>query len=295
MASEPQSNSGNDFEETPQESSSFGEPPPFKPGSKDVQSDGSNNEKETPPTKNHNWQKRHSTIGIVVNAVLCLLTLATFWVTRDSVSVAKDALEDSRKKDSVAASKQIIIDSFENIERTQRDIKDSLTIDLANRSLQTQITSIKETQKEFEIESRPLVQIVDFNIDSIGIDVNTVAKWNIANLGKFPARILSTKTVFMYDDNRSVEYMKRLKQGNEIIVNFSISNEAKIPITISGVFHNEERFNRYREGKSFFYLFGEYKYESFVTKKRFLYSFIYRISAFPRFNVIVLKSDDKEM
>jgi len=63
---------------------------------------------------------------------------------------------------------------------------------LQQKILNSQINSLKETQREFELENRPFVQVSEIKVDTS--DYKILISFKIINYGKFPADVLYVKS-----------------------------------------------------------------------------------------------------
>lgn len=163
---------------------------------------------------------------------------------------------------------------------------------IQQQSVQAQIKSLEETQKRFDIESRPLIQITNITVDSLGDNNRTIVKFDYINMGRFPAKILSTKVALTYSIETSIAEIDKFPKGTESRPNFSIGNSITLPSTMVGIPLMVNAYKAYKEGKGFLYLVGEVEYISFVKNKKFSNRFIYKIGALPRFHIVGIRNDD---
>ncbi len=110
------------------------------------------------------------------------------YAANNSAIIAQKTLDTTRKYDSISLVKQ------------QKAIDDNnassqLAFKRANKSLTFQDSSLKETQKEFEIENRPLIQITHIKLVTFEIGKQVEVDFNVTNFGKQPARIINNKHV----------------------------------------------------------------------------------------------------
>jgi len=244
--------------------------------------------------KSKGWSKAEviSVFSILISGALFFMTIQTFKKTSRAVEISDSTFIANRKKDSVLNVKSIIRDSLDSIQRGRDYTRDTTNINIAQKSLQTQISSIKETQKEFEIESRPVIQVTNLKLDSLGIGVKTLIKFSVSNLGRFPAKILNSKGRLYFMENN----IKNVIQSRDGFINTSynvaISNAYDLPVTVTGVPLPENIYNNYVEGRGSFYLQGEYAYTSIATGETFLYRFTYKISNKTAFNVVGIQNED---
>jgi hypothetical protein len=254
--------------------------------------------------ENNKPQKRAnfiSWVAVGVNAVLALFTYLLFLQNSDAIgeskranTISQNALDDSRFNDSINRRTDSLRNISDSIKDDRGRIKDSLTIDLANKSLGTQISSIKETQKQFEIENRPLMQIADLIIDTIGDEKVTVIRCNIVNMGKFPAKVFSAKFGVSYGSKVGVTIaqLEGVTVLKDFAVQTSIAGSFRIPVTIRSNPLTNDMYENYKNRVTSVYVVGEVGYKSIVAPKIFYNKFVFRITTIPTLAVDVLKNDD---
>lgn len=132
-----------------------------------------------------------SQISIVVNIIIAFLALGTFFYSMKqtdasikSVGLADSVFRDTKKYNSVAIALQ-----KENAESSAKE--NDRQFQLQSRSVEAQITTLKETQRRFEVENEPTLEIDDFAVNSISkkLDVS----FFIYNKGKSTAEIFFDK------------------------------------------------------------------------------------------------------
>lgn len=143
-----------------------------------------------------------------------------------------------------------------------------------------------------EIENRPIIQIADLKIESLGNGNNTVVVFNIINMGKFPAIVLSGRYHLLSGGLMNVKEIENKELGKEELMNNAVSNTTIIPYAITNDPVPDSIYDRFKEGNIFLYLSGELKYVSLVPNRQYHYRFIYKLGNKPRFNVVGLKNDN---
>lgn len=157
--------------------------------------------------------------------------------------------------------------------------KDSLTINLANRSLQAQINSLKQAQKNFEIQNMPFLEIsqVQINAFEIGKQINLII--HIKNLGNYPAK-LKRAVVWTATKANPPDTAGQERQHFEKSITKAdyISKEMEGLVEIDeGIPLNSNRFDKVKNGNWWLYLNGIISYENLVTHKEMKYKFMFRI------------------
>jgi len=95
----------------------------------------------------------------------------------NSAVTAQNTLDETKKYDSLSLIKQqkAIDDNNEGSKQA---------FDRANRSLTLQDSSLRETQKEFEIENKPFVQITDIKFDTLEKDKPIAIRYVFCKFGE---------------------------------------------------------------------------------------------------------------
>ncbi|WP_291123010.1 hypothetical protein [Flavobacterium sp. UBA6046] len=203
----------------------------------------------------------------------------------NSAKIAQKTLEATNKYDLASLIKQ------------QKAIDDNrkssqLAFDRANKSLTLQDSSLKETQKEFDIENRPFIQVSDINVDTSSNKYNITVKCNLINTGKQPAQIISAKTAFIYSNEPNFSDFTNLKV-NQHETGAYITNGMLSPITFYGKEDTPIIYITYvKKGKCYIYLLGEFIYRSVGTHKKYNYKFDLRIGVYPHFEVATIQNAD---
>lgn len=233
-------------------------------------------------------------IGLGVNVILAFFTYMLFLKTTEANNesvrannIAEMALNDSREN-------QRRNDSLDSIIRERNYNRDTTTMKISKQSLQSQINSLEETRKQFEIESRPYIQLGNIIVDSIEegkfIHINLI----VMNMGKLPAKIIWGKSSISIGNFRLPDLKNIITAGNAISYNLIVPNGIyTLPLTSKTDYRlTIEHVVQYLQGNGFIYLAGQFMYSNDLTKKEYLYTFIYKISDFPIRNVSVVLSDD---
>src|SRR5436190_4010693 len=111
--------------------------------------------------KKKGWKKQEiiTAVGIVISGALFTMTLLTFNKTRHAIATADANLSHMIWKDSIASIANIKKDSLDSIRRGQDYERDTIARRQAEQSLQAQITSLQEAQRQFEVINRPFLQV----------------------------------------------------------------------------------------------------------------------------------------
>lgn len=144
------------------------------------------------PTRRFNW-------SLLIETVLCLATIATFLVTYFSVKVTENSLKLAQHQFDSAQTQQLRRDRSEAEELERRLRGDSINRSISERSLQAQIQSLQELQKQFKIQNEPLLQgkvdsVIFEELDNSGYACNV--KVHLSNLRQIPLRVTQIVTQF---------------------------------------------------------------------------------------------------
>jgi hypothetical protein len=147
-----------------------------------------------------------------------------------------------------------------------------------------------------EIQNRPFVQLGDIRIDSINENKPIAISFNIIDMGKFPAKIYDGYLSITYG-NTSIEEIDKVQRLIPTPFNNIVSNETKLFYNIKDNSPLEKnRFEQIRNGTEFVYLGGKFKYESFITNKKFEYNFIYQLGYNANgFYVVAIRNTDSTL
>lgn len=228
---------------------------------------------------------RISASSVIVTIILIGVTYWLFMEARIQSKAATDA--------AIAADSTVKItryyDSISRINQdmtfasNQEDSKERFQHDSA--SLQAQINSIKEAQKQFEMENRPYIEVSNFDTLSFRENEYPVLRMAVRNLGKQPAKILRSVAVVYCDkasDNSDTAYngFYRMVKENGINVdtfrdeNRYIIKEAPFykqlnwPVIID-VYHRDQILS----GELDIYIIGKMTYLNLITKIEMLYKY----------------------
>lgn len=229
-------------------------------------------------------------VSIGVNMLLGAFTIALFFQTRtatqaavDSATSAQTAVNQQRFNDSIARrndSLQSIVDSINRIERFEYD---SIVLTEQKRSINAQIQQLHETQKEFKIQNESHLQIADFKIDTLKNGQPFFISYKVQNLGKNPAKILSTMqaVTLTYNPPSLAQLEKVTPDSSTIMVNTYITSEQPLPYPKQDVAPNvlmdKETIDDILNKKIFIYLEGIIHYQNTVTEQKRVYRFVIRV------------------
>lgn len=248
---------------------------------------------------------RFTKYGLYVNAFLLLCTLGALlftWISlndarkKDIQSAIRDSTNDAnnRIKDSIFNERDSIKYNITKIQFESSRIKDSANIGLAKKSLDAQINSLIEAQKQFEISSRPLIQIGNISLEVFEEGKPTRISFNIENLGKYPAKITKSETRIVYSTDSAYKSYALLNGQGFWVVDLYVSgeNSRQYKCMESEAEMKKNIYDEVNSGKRFIYLLGKLNYINIATTKKRIYRFIVRISNYPFFNSVPVVNED---
>lgn len=139
------------------------------------------------------------------------------------------------------------------------------------------------------IETRPVVQIsgIEFSKD------NKMLEYQIINIGRLPAKILTGRTnLIMTNSVYKKEEIEKMKTREEVSYNSAVFGIAIMKLSYGEIVIPDTLLALFKKGGLFFYFFGEFTYQSYVTNEKFKMTFIYQIQPIPALNVIAIKNED---
>ncbi len=224
--------------------------------------------------RGNNWREN---TRLIVEIIIAGFTIILVFVTlgQSKTQVQALAVADSANKISALAladnrRQNRDRDSTDSISSLKQDIKDSFNADFSDKSLKTQVQSIKETERRFNIESRPIANVMDLKIDSLGNGQSSLITFKLYNTGKFPATIKYIRTKSVLDVKLSKnEVEKKIPHGEIRTVNHSLPHMAYIPQKMTGIVLPEFYFELLKKGERFIYILIEINYENFVNKEKY--------------------------
>lgn len=239
--------------------------------------------------------------GLFINLILAVFTYLLFRKTVEANETSKHSLTEAQKAvDQAKRANDIAEANFKlaQISSVSSDSISNINLDLTKKSVTTQIASIEKSQKEFELENRPLVQIADIKIDSIGADKESVVSFKIVNMGKFPATVTYGKFNLSVGKKElsMQEIDKKIKDLEWEEINTPISKETTIGQIMRGRPLSDFENKKYQDGEGFIFLIGEIKYVSFGTKNTYSTTFVFRVNKIrDKQNVVGIKIEDKTL
>lgn len=218
--------------------------------------------------------------SIVVNGCLFLVTLALFLVTRRGIDagIASSKANDYASKATYKDTKKYI-ERFLDIQNklfTQTKAYNDASLTKQQTALDKQIASLNERQKEFEIENRPLVEILDIKIDAYP-DGPVSVKYKIENFGKQPVKCISNKSSIGFSYSNSITPAGNPSWTIKNMNFYLIANAITEVSWKSQVSLTKEQVKAWADGEMAIYLFGFIRFKNNVTFDTSIYEYKYRM------------------
>jgi len=219
---------------------------------------------------------RYALFGILINALLFLITLSALAVTCQSVEIANEALKDSRQNQKIADERKRIDDSTSHVKDSLNYNVDTSSLGTSQKSLNAQVNSIKETENQFQIDNEPILEVVTTAYPILKENQESSIAIDVFNLGKYPCRILDMIILTAYKiAPPNFKEVYTLGKNHVAGLNEYITNQKNIheTILVPKIF-SKSHIESLQSGQYSIYLWGTIKYQNLVTKKMKEYNFI---------------------
>ncbi|MDB5063554.1 MAG: hypothetical protein JWP67_3397 [Mucilaginibacter sp.] len=212
-----------------------------------------------------------NTFILVVTAWLALTAVGQY----KSASSAAQIADKTYKADSL--NKRVTRrtnDSLDNIKNKH----DSLVFEYQKKSLGAQIASTQEAQKEFDIENRPLVQILNFAMDSINNGRHLKIKYDFINYGKQPVKGLTNRVrVDFLAKNKSPNYTKEGLMTSSVLNSYLSGMATSQNSWTSKAAINKVDSTVIKNGDLITWVNGKFSFQNTVTHKKSEYHYTYKL------------------
>jgi len=234
-----------------------------------------------------------SAISALISLALGILTLCLYYQTKEATKLTRHALSHQITKDSNDNVNRIRKDTIDSIADAKKLKRDTQFINKQKRGIDAQIGSLKETQKEFEIENRPFMAMIDIKVDTPAVKKDLNYLGFITNTGKQPAFIIDFYYTWKTDTASSDYKISDVVRYPNIIKNVMPSGN-KAPIY--GALHNvtQAEFDYYNKVKPLYVYFKTIiKYRSFTGTKIYTTKLSYRINTdkYHDYKIMVYKAN----
>jgi len=216
-------------------------------------------------------------IAIAINATLAWYTARLYKQAtsqsesaRISANAARDAVAQYRRANDFAK------EAFDINNQTSAQ-----NLSLGERSLQTQIGSVKTTEKDFEIANTPFLQVY-CTVDTVREGKPMRLKVKLENYGNYPAKIIDYKQTAGAFPQDSIEDFQKIqvyyhgKNDTTPFLNQYIVKGDPYEGSIGGDSTNtltKDQMQCVEKNKMIMYYIGYFRYQNLVTKHIRLYKF----------------------
>ncbi len=212
-----------------------------------------------------------ATFGLIVNIVLAVFTYLLFKEATSSTKIAIDAVQEARRSNSISEKNyQLAREAFEESKKSGQEVSR-----IAEKSLNTQINSLKENQQQFKIGNEPYLNIASSSIEVFENGKPLLAKIKVENLGKYPCKVIDCKTIITIRIAAPpFNELNSIAHDYSDILNKYILNDNPVPSPFgTTVPINENQINAVSKSNYFIFLTGYIKYKNIITNKIKTYKF----------------------
>jgi hypothetical protein len=255
--------------------------------STDITSNKDNgNEKEQDIQKINQWKEYGKKWIDPLTIVTIVLAIATYLLYRQASEDSKIAQQSaiSAKRSANAAEntfkEQKYVDSIRRRSDSIKNRVDSLInanrFNLDSINMSAQINSFKQTQSDFEIENRPFLVSSNIILDTSFTNNIISIKYEIINVGKFPAKVsymaakinygIDTSHLFINEDKWAVRPSKEY-----------LPNSGKVSGVVT-IQSNPDYIRLFRRNNIHIYLYFNLQYHSSVLKTNYHNYIVWRIT-----------------
>ena len=227
-----------------------------------------------------NTQQIIPIFALLISITAVVLNKCSLDNTSKALAINDSTFKRNVIKDSLTFVSNHRRDSLDSIRKEQDFKRDTTNIGLSKNSLETQIKSIKETQKQFELANEPFLEIDSIVIHKkVGQPLSV--DFQINNLNNYTAKIVGAgqgiSTKYNPPDLKSVkDAITSIGDNSHYItstrpVHMEFSEAPKI--------FDKRREEYFNSGKFYIYFGVIIVYENMVTGKKKLYKFLGRIKS----------------
>jgi len=188
--------------------------------------------------------------GIVINFFLFCITLFALMQTKKSVDISDAGLKEMKRQAAINEGRNIV-----------RDSTDSISLKISESSLNAQVSTIKEAQKQFEIENRPYISFVEIKVDTLigkyGKE-NVFVKLKMNNYGKNPGFIKKISTGATILDGNELVDIPPYKRS--ISIDMIVLPDIEMFINVSGSNIENGMYSQIFKGRITFFIYAEIIY-----------------------------------
>lgn len=244
------------------------------------------------------WEKWTDPL-VIVTVILAIATFALYWEATRQSGISNKAAQAAITADSLT---QIAI-TRDSSRYIQSSLTDSARFErqygLSYKSLRTQIGTITTTQKDFEIENEPYLQVMQPSIETFIVGQPITLTYFFVNLGKYPAKILTLDV-----GGKANTYPPNVEDSNTFkfdkpfpdFINTFIIKESPLSLDHPAVDEIPLTQSKYQGVISHtynYYLYGRIQYQNLANHKNKIYSFLVQLDPITK-AAHYLYNDNKE-
>lgn len=227
------------------------------------------------------WSNVIQIFMVAVSAAMFVVTYLLFVKTKESVDVARDSLTQFIKTDSINRVNDRVRDSLDSIQRKFEFTRDNTNISFSKKSLDAQINSIRDEQKQFELQHRAILHISNINFDTTFLKslLPYHIDYDIGDIGTFPAMISKISEIILISsinttkEEVSNSFLQKPIQSQELL-----SPKTTLRRRVSMDRMDITTYKSIMNSKAAMYFFVEIEYSSFGLNREHLYRIIYKIN-----------------
>jgi hypothetical protein len=226
-----------------------------------------------------------------INVVLAIGTWAVFWLALRQTNVAESAIARADSANAISKASLEYARWKDSTDRVESKISDSLNdarldsslgigqknADAATKSANALKLSIDESKRQFSIINSPYLQFSGMNFENYGTKKPIHLSVEIANIGKYPARVIGGKWVA--STRVTPPDFKSVYKTGEPIKAINYYATASSPIKLSMYMEKALSINQFEklEAKEFFFYFWGYiEYINLSDNTKKVYKFFLR-------------------
>ena len=222
----------------------------------------------------------HPRIANLIAAVALILGIGAFYYTYQLFKETQSANKTTRE----ALRHQVIKDSLDDITKRKDDSerenehngeikREHERFRLESIGTEAQINAFKKQEERFEIENEPYLQLDSVEIVDFGVGKEIVARLSFANLGTYPAEIISNDGIIVLGYNPiTYKQLRRLLANSKLHKHISLlspyfvyrGREGKIDLHSRALIANDN-IGLLRSNTIVLYVTGRCKYKNEIT------------------------------
>jgi hypothetical protein len=170
-------------------------------------------------------------------------------------------------------------------------------LERTNKSLALQDSTLRETQREFEIENQPLLQIINIHLIPFEVNKTIHLTFDLRNFGKQPARLIVNKHIMRINPIDKAPIINE----SEMVVDFK-TKDMYLPNGVadpqddeSNVNMNQEVLDLIKNKRWCLYIMGVIEFESTANSKKYQFRYNFRIITTPKYDLQSVVNEIKPM